>query len=316
MASIISIIVPIYNSAQFLARCVDSVLSQTVSDWELLLVDDGSKDGSADICWKYASEDQRISYYRKENGGVSSARNLGLKYAQGDYVLFIDSDDYIEPNTLERILTKSREADYDCVVWGFNQNGHIWVPDVEEDYPDISDFNKDFIRHLNTELLCSPVNKLFKRKLITGRFDESISHAEDFIFCLDYLKNCNSIAFIKDPLYFYDVYVSGSSTHHFKESNLNALEKMQQAILDYIGPMDDDRLYAKYVRDLTFQFRLLLKDNAIPYATKRSAIKKWLPCSFFRNLNVLKYNMDWQNKVIMILIQKSLFPLAHILMNR
>lgn len=314
--SYFSIIVPVYNSVHYLDRCIDSVLAQTVPDWELILVDDGSKDGSAELCRKYASADQRISYFYKENGGVSSARNKGLDLAKGDFILFIDSDDYIESNTLARTLGKMSEGNYDCVVWGFNQNGHIWAPEVEEDYPDISDFNMDFIRHLNTELLCSPVNKLFKRQLITGRFDESISHAEDFIFCLDYLKNCNSIAFIKDTLYFYDVYVSSSSTHHFKESNLNALEKMQQAVLDYIGQKDDYKLYAKYVRDLTFQFRLLLKDNAMPYAAKRSAIKKWLPRSFFRNLNVFKYNMDWQNKVIMILIQKSLFPLAHILMNR
>ena len=297
-------------------RCIDSVLVQTCGDWELILVDDGSKDGSAKLCRKYASADQRISYYYKENGGVSSARNKGLDLAKGEFVLFIDSDDYIEPNTLERVLGKMSEGNYDCVVWGFNQNGHIWAPDVDEDYSDISDFNKDFIRHLNTELICSPVNKLFKRQLIAGRFDESISHAEDFIFCLDYLKNCNSIAFIKDPLYFYDVYVSGSSTHHFNESNLNALEKMQQAVLDYIGQKGDYLLYAKYVRDLTFQFRLLLKDNAMSYATKRSVIEKWLPRSFFKSLNIFKYNMDWQNKVIMLLVQNKMLFLANALMNK
>lgn len=312
----ISIIIPIFNSERYLARCIDSVLAQTVFNWELVLVDDGSTDNSADICRKYEGADPRITYVFKENGGVSSARNKGLDMAKGEFVLFIDSDDYVEPNTLERTLGKMCDGNFDCVVWGFNQNGHIWAPARDEDYTEISEFNKDFIRHLNTELLCSPVNKLFKRQLITGRFDESISHAEDFIFCLEYLKNCNSISFIRDPLYFYDVYVSGSSTHHFKESNLNALEKMQSAIIDYIGDASNTALFAKYVRDLTFQFRLLLKDKSLPYKERKDAVKRWLPNSFFKRLNILRYNMDWQNKVIMVLIQKSLFSLAYLIMNR
>lgn len=312
----VSFIIPVFNCAQFLNRCIDSVLVQTCPDWELILVDDGSTDGSAEICRKYAEADIRIKYIFKENGGVSSARNAGLDVARGEFVLFIDSDDSIASNTVKRVLNKQTEHDFDCVVWGCDQNGHIWAPEIDEDYLDILDFNKNIIRHLNTELLCPCWNKLFKRELLCPRFNETISHAEDFIFCLEYLKNCKSIAFIKDPLYFYDVYVSGSSTHNFKESNLSALEKMQQAILDYIGQTEDFRLYAKYVRDLTFQFRLLLKDNAMPYVAKRSAIKKWLPRSFFKRLNVFKYNMDWKNKLIMILIQKSLFPLAYILMNR
>lgn len=312
----VSVIVPIYNSSLFLERCIDSIIAQTSKDWELILVDDGSTDGSADICRKYASADSRIKYISKKNGGVSSARNVGLDAAKGELVLFVDSDDAIVPNTLERVLSKQTEHDYDCVVWGCDQNGHIWAPEADEDYLDIIDFNKDFIRHLNTELLCPCWNKLFKRKFINSRFNESISHAEDFIFCLDYLKRCRNMAFIKDPLYLYDVYVSESSTHHFKESNLAALEMMQHSVLDYISQKDDYKLYAKYVRDLTFQFRLLLKDDAMSYAAKRSVIKKWLPGSFFKSLNIFEYQMDWQNKVIMILIQKSLFPLAHILMNR
>lgn len=312
----VSVIVPIYNSSLFLERCIDSIIAQTSKDWELILVDDGSTDNSAEKCRDYANADSRIKYIFKENGGVSSARNAGLDAARGEFVMFVDSDDAIAPNTLERVLCKQAEHNFDCVVWGCDQNGHIWAPGTDEEYEDISDFNKNFIRHLNTELLCPCWNKLFKRELINPRFNESISHAEDFIFCLDYLKRCHNIAFIKDPLYLYDVYVSGSSTHHFKESNLTALEMMQHSVLDYIKQKEEYRLYAKYVRDLTFQFRLLLKDNAMPYAEKRSVIRGWLPNSFFRDLNVFRYNMDWQNKVIMILIQKSLFPLAHILMNR
>ena len=93
----ISVIVPVYNTEKYLHRCIDSVLAQTFTDWELLLIDDGSKDTSGSICDKYAAKDKRIRVFHKENGGVSSARNLGRDYAQGEWVTFVDSDDYIEP---------------------------------------------------------------------------------------------------------------------------------------------------------------------------------------------------------------------------
>ena len=91
----ISIIVPVYNTEKYLHRCIDSVLAQTYQDFELLLIDDGSKDSSGAICDEYAAQDTRVRVFHKENGGVSSARNVGLDLAQGEWVTFVDSDDYI-----------------------------------------------------------------------------------------------------------------------------------------------------------------------------------------------------------------------------
>ena len=98
---VVSIIVPVYNAEKFLRRCIDSILAQTYTDFELLLIDDGSKDSSGSICDKYAAKDERIRVFHKENGGVSSARNLGLDHAQGEWVTFVDADDYIEENFLK-----------------------------------------------------------------------------------------------------------------------------------------------------------------------------------------------------------------------
>ena len=95
----ISIIVPVYNAERTLNRCVDSILSQTFQEWELLLIDDGSTDRSGELCDEYASKDQRIKVFHKKNGGVSSARNIGLNYAKGEWITFIDSDDEIPKNT-------------------------------------------------------------------------------------------------------------------------------------------------------------------------------------------------------------------------
>ena len=100
----ISVIVPVYNTEKFLQRCIDSVLAQTYQDFELLLIDDGSKDSSDTICDEYAAQDTRVKVFHKENGGVSSARNVGLDNARGEWITFVDSDDYIEENYLQTFI--------------------------------------------------------------------------------------------------------------------------------------------------------------------------------------------------------------------
>ena len=314
MSAKVSIIVPIYNSAKSLTRCIDSVLLQTEPDWELILVDDGSKDGSSELCRKYASADQRISYFYKENGGVSSARNRGLDLAKGDFVLFIDSDDYIEPNTLERTLGKMSEGNFDCVVWGFNQNGHIWAPKEERDFLDINDFKRDFVKYLNN-LLCSPCNKLFKRALIKEKFNENITHAEDFIFFLEYLKNCGNISFIKDALYHYDTSVAGSLTHSFNSSNLYALELMQKAVLNYYGVEENPAIFRKYVYDVLTQVRLLYKDGSISLSSKKRILNSWIIDSYFRSLASNAYGLNFKERALFVLIKIRCWNMLNFLFN-
>ena len=112
----ISIIVPIYNVEKFLPRCLDSLLAQTFPDFELLLIDDGSKDRSGDICDKYALKDQRIRVFHKENGGVASARQLGVDEARGEYSIHADGDDWVEPDMLQCFYDKAKETNADIVI--------------------------------------------------------------------------------------------------------------------------------------------------------------------------------------------------------
>ena len=107
----ISVIVPVYNAEKYLHRCIDSILSQTFTDFELLLIDDGSKDGSGAICDEYAAKDNRVRVFHKENGGVSSARNLGLDNACGEWVTFVDADDYVRPSYLATYIEISTARD-------------------------------------------------------------------------------------------------------------------------------------------------------------------------------------------------------------
>ena len=127
----ISIIIPVYNAENYLRRCIDSVLSQSFTDFELILVDDGSKDKSPQICDEYASQDTRVRVIHKANGGVSAARNDGLDIAKGEYITFIDSDDWVERDYLS---TLSNYRDYDIVFFS-----HRLI--YEDGYPECVEFN-------------------------------------------------------------------------------------------------------------------------------------------------------------------------------
>ena len=113
----VSCIIPVYNTEKYLPRCIESVLAQTFVDWELLLIDDGSTDASGSICDEYAAKDERIRVFHKENGGISSARNVGLNYAQGEWIFFVDSDDSLPKTSLESLL--SRSSDANIIAGGF-----------------------------------------------------------------------------------------------------------------------------------------------------------------------------------------------------
>ena len=118
----VSIIVPVYKAEQYINRCVNSILAQTFTDWELLLVDDGSPDKSGEICDGYAKQDKRIRVFHKENGGVSSARQKGQDEAQGEYTIHVDPDDWVEPNMLEELYRKAKEDDADMVICDYYKN--------------------------------------------------------------------------------------------------------------------------------------------------------------------------------------------------
>ena len=118
----ISVIVPVYNTEKYLDRCIQSILAQTYTDFELLLIDDGSTDLSGEICDKYAEQDSRVKVFHKENGGVSSARNLGLDKANGDWVTFVDADDWVTTLYLNNLSDNTNSADFVVSIVGENDN--------------------------------------------------------------------------------------------------------------------------------------------------------------------------------------------------
>lgn len=217
----ISIIVPVYNAEKSLDRCVQSILRQTYARWELILVDDGSKDLSGALCDDYVNSDIRIKVYHKENGGVSSARNVGLEHVKGEYVAFIDSDDYVEDDYLEKLVAYSPS---DLIICGFkNIGGEDFMPvpvkEVNLSNNPITKTLIDVPYYLDT-----PWCKLFKTDIIKKSglvFDKGLKLSEDTLFCYEYLCKTTTISLISDMLYVYDGKWGGGSKYKLTYDELS-----------------------------------------------------------------------------------------------
>lgn len=313
--AIVTIIVPVYNASQYLNRCIDSLVNQTIRDIEIILVDDGSTDDSLLICRKLALKDKRIIIVEQENCGVSIARNRGIEISNGEFIILLDSDDWLALNTVEVLLAEQQKENSDCVVFGFNQtSGNIWAPQEEKIYKNLSALKKVFSYWLNTELLSSSVNKLYKKKLIKRLYPVGMAFDEDLLFSLDYLEQCQCISFIKAPLYQHEVYNNSSLTHTFNIQRFGDIEIIQNRILEFAVEKDDKELYKKYVFDCIRIIRsfLLCKEN---YQGKKTILRDWLKNSFLKDLRLSNYELIWQNRLLLSIVQMRFFFLANLLVN-
>lgn len=311
----ISVIVPIYNSEQYLDRCIDSLVNQTIKDIEIILVDDGSQDTSLSICQKWAKEDKRIIVIEQENSGVSAARNKGIECANGEFILLLDSDDWFSLNTVEVLLEEQKKCNADCVIFGFNQtSGNIWAPAKNIVYRSLGELKKDFTYWLNTELLSSSVNKLYKRELIKSYYPIGMAFGEDLLFCLDYLEQCECVSFIKAPLYQHEVYNTTSLTHTFNTKRFKDIENIQRRILEFAIDKTEKNLYKKYVSDCIRIVRSYFSCNE-KYKVKKHILNEWLNCSYFRGLRLTNYKLIWQNLLLLSFVQMRLYSIANLSVN-
>lgn len=206
----ISIIVPIYNIEKYLAHCIDSVLNSTLTDFELILVDDGSTDSSGSICDEYSTWDERISVIHQENGGISIARNHGLEKAHGDYVIFIDGDDVIKPEMLETMLQALDSSDSDLAMvraYTIDEDGIVTTPAVDEQRDTRIITQEDYMRFLyERNEFGYPVvwNKLYRRQLIEGMTFASVA-AEDIEWTTRVTMRVKKISLIERQLYGYRI---------------------------------------------------------------------------------------------------------------
>jgi len=232
----ISVIIPVYNTSVFLSRCLDSILEQDYDNFEVICINDGSTDSSESILESYAQRYHNLIIVNQSNMGVSVARNSGLNCANGEYVVFVDSDDYVANNYLTTLAKLAIENDYDLVCSGihdFNSDGIINTIKLNNREYSLSSVNS-LIEFLETRLNTSPVSKLYKKSIIENfniQFNPKLSLGEDRDFNLHFFNYCNKLRISDYIGYYYRKDVLGSLTHQLHKgillSNYNAIIQKQ-----------------------------------------------------------------------------------------
>ena len=201
----ISIIVPVYNAEKYLKKCLDSILANQYNEWECILVDDGSRDTSLSICNQYAEKDSRFKVFHQENAGASSARNVGLYNAKGEYVTFIDADDWVSPNYLSSI-EKSKSDIIILETKHINSQGEV-IRYFSLD-PQQSSSREEYVSILEKNMT-NPIIKVMSAKIVRRscigdiQFDVNMKIGEDTLFWYDVLRNCNSIQTLQGYTYYW-----------------------------------------------------------------------------------------------------------------
>lgn len=283
----ISFIIPVYNAEKYVSRAIESVLNQTYKNIELIIINDGSKDSSLSICKSYQAADNRIIIIDKENQGVSSARNDGIKKASGDYIMFLDADDYVEKNIIEDSIKIIELNNVDMVRYNYyRQTRRIKIKNkfnisLNTIIPADSEIIKESI--FLTDIFCPCWGTLYNANIVKKlSFNSNLRVGEDFLFVSEYIKKSNSIYISDKCMYHYMVY-QGSVTHNSSISKgiINtcdaikaniAIEKMfydpdyiikkqprqmksKRCILSFINSCVSNNNY-KFFQDFLFQIRL------------------------------------------------------------
>lgn len=229
----ISIIVPVYKVEEYLPRCIDSILDQTFTDFELILIDDGSPDNCGAICDEYAKKDRRIVVIHKDNAGVSSARNDGLEISKGEYILFCDSDDFVSKEWCKIMYEIISQSNIDLGICGYSYcdiNGNIANSKIVFNNNNLFVEKKNFFSLYMNNLINMPWNKIYRKKIITESrifFDESIDYNEDLLFVLHYIQCCKGdFAVVNEALNYYRTGIDGSLTKKYVENFWNIKKKV------------------------------------------------------------------------------------------
>ena len=284
-----SVVIPVYNAEETLPRCLDSLLAQSGNNIEIILVDDGSTDSSAEICKKYAYFHPEIKYLEKENGGVSSARNAALEIAQGDYITFVDSDDWVTPDYFEVINGILKEFDYDFIQ--FPQLTVKGDERKEKLLPAFDSTNhKDIIHRLVSDMckkrINTPNGKVYKRQIIeenTIRFKEDIEIGEDRTFNIQYALNIRSFTVLEKSLYYICLENEASLSRKKRDDLDEQIEKAEAYLKDVLRKSDlSEEEKLKIIEAINFDnLRAVytkakyLHRNKLPYFKRLKELNKY-----------------------------------------
>lgn len=230
---LISVIVPVYNTQKYLSKCIESLINQSYRHLQIVIIDDGSTDNSQSLCDAYAEQDSRVTVVHKKNQGVSSARNLGIELAHGDYISFIDSDDWLEPDAYEHLIRCILKHKVDAVIFEYfvdDEKGRS----AHKTYPHLHGL-MDKAKAVETTI--SPVNrfawsKIYAKNLICNlRFEESIHIGEDTLFACAALGNAKSVFYTDKSLYHHVQSEVSATRCAFNQKRFTGIEAYSRLVL-------------------------------------------------------------------------------------
>lgn len=302
---IVSVIVPVYNVEDFLSDCIESIINQTYDNLEIILVDDGSKDSSGKICDEYQSKDERIKVIHKPNGGLSDARNAGIEVSTGEYISFIDSDDFIDLNTYERLIPVLLNHKADILRFDYKMYGGGKYQKHSPHYKAKGiTFYKglDALKSLLTsQLNCSAWDKIYRKEVIGDtRFIKGRLN-EDIIFLFEILQKTNVVVETNDVLYFYRVR-NGSISNGNMISSLDMLKNYDEMIVmmqEKKLPIEKEMKRYRNTCNIHFCRKCILcksiKDYKRIYDERRGEVVRLLP-------KFLLSKADWKGKAWAVII--------------
>ena len=307
--TLISVIIPVYNAEKYIKRAVKSVLMQTYREIEVIIVDDGSTDESISICTSI--DDVRIKVIRQENAGPAQARNTGLESANGEFICFLDADDYLEPNFIEMLYKGIQQADIS--VCGYNvisqelKNATVYRPEEGIVTSKVAVNCVLYQRAVSGFLW----NKMFRKSIISTsglHFRPSVFVGEDLLFVLYYLSFVSDAVFIKDALYNY-TYIETSISHNIDNRKLTMLDAYSKAytIFDYDGYRDS--ILSLYIAHYLAFYELLDNKDMIQLKLQEFMstynISKQQIIKVLKKTDKLKYKVYCSNKHLFVALMKS-----------
>lgn len=297
----VGVIIPAYNVEKYIFRAIESCISQTYSNIEVVIVDDGSSDATSDVVKSYADKDERVKLYRQENGGVSSARNRALDMCTADYVLFLDSDDWLETDAVEKLIAKIEEGQEKvlissgCYYAYFDDSSEIYkiIPENEKDSVSMS--SKEVLMYVGQTKynLRSSCYKLYSLNVINEnnlRFVREIRHGEDGLFVFEYLKYADRFVYFPDPLWNILERPGSATTSPYNSSKMSAVTAVERMLA-----------YTDNGKELTCELKKFLVQRAL-YVLGEALVAQPMPKDDVKVLRKMLRGQLWSYMAL----QKSL----------
>lgn len=321
----ISIIMPVYNKYNYLTKSLNSIINQTYKDFELIIVDDGSSDGSEKLCDEFAKKDERIRVIHLKNSGVSNARNVGLDNAKGKYLQFIDSDDYISEDMLEKLYNKAAEHDVDIVISGITKVNHNYevmsttIPQLEG-VKSKNEMLENFASEQRSSGIYGYISNKFTKKSIVEkfklRFNTNIRLAEDLDFYLELYRHIHSVYFYNTSFYYYIQDTDNNSLIEYSKNEYPtqiSISLKQKELLSQNNMLNDANL--KTINLVITNFTLCYIYDKFDFSY--SKYKKNLVYVYSNNAiqsSLSKNNQTNFNKIIVFFTLKNISYLSYTLL--